>query len=87
MVFQTSSVNLEVWDPSCEGCDLPRRSGRRGGSDGGVGGSANGPCDVTGVRAGPGRTTGTTLSRGRCKPIWPSGEELLPGNVGVPGPP
>lgn len=79
--FQTSSVNLDAWEPSCDGCDRPSISGRGGnGSSGGEAGKENGPCSVTGVLAGLGRIIGV--------PIWPLSRCVSKGgNVGVPGPP
>ena len=78
--FQTSSVNLEPREPSCEGWDRPRTSGRRGGTFSGGGANVEkGPCSVTGVLAGLGRRTGTPLSRVDDVPTG--------GMVGLPGPP
>lgn len=78
--FQTSSVNRDAWDPSCEGCDRPSRSGRGGNGSSGGGASEKGPCSMTGVLAGLGRLIGV--------PIWPLSRWVsMIGKVGVPGPP
>jgi hypothetical protein len=78
--FQTSSVNLDAWDPSCDGCDRPSTSDRGGNGSSGGGTAEKGPCSVTGVRAGLGRITGV--------PIWPLSRCVSrAGKVGVPGPP
>jgi hypothetical protein len=69
-------VNLEPCEPSREGCDRPRESGRRGGSSGGGGdGGPNAPSEMTGVLAGLGLVIGMPLSR------------PARGEVGLPGPP
>ena len=70
----TSSVNLDPLEPSRLGWLLPTTSLGRGGgggkgvpggvdAPGGMLGMANPLCNVTGVRAGPGRMTATSLSR------------------------
>jgi len=70
-------VNFEPCEPSREGCDRPRVSGRRGGSIGGGAGDGgpNAPSEITGVLAGLGLVIGMPLSR------------PARGEVGLPGPP
>lgn len=71
-------MNLEPCEPSRDGWDRPRTSGRRGGSSGvdTEDGGPNAPSEITGVLAGLGRVTGMPLSRLNA---W--------GEVGLPGPP
>lgn len=71
-------MNLEPCEPSREGCDRPRPSGRRGGLSGDAGdgdGGPNAPSEMTGVLAGLGLVIGMPLSR------------PARGEVGLPGPP